>query len=77
MRSISSFLFLCKQFVGTAGVLICELFRFELAYRNPDFSSQYDGATSTGLIRGSYHFAHPDRSSGAAQANYFVAHGGM
>ena len=45
-------------------------------YINPDFSSQYDGATSAGLIRGSYHFAHPDISSGATQATYFLAHGG-
>ncbi|TFY79115.1 hypothetical protein EWM64_g4896 [Hericium alpestre] len=45
-------------------------------YRNPSFSSQYTGATDAGLIRGSYHFAHPDTSSGATQAKYFVAHGG-
>lgn len=36
----------------------------------------YDGATSAGLIRGGYHFAHPDESSGATQATYFLAHGG-
>ncbi|KAK7056306.1 hypothetical protein VNI00_002859 [Paramarasmius palmivorus] len=40
------------------------------------FSSQYTGATNAGLIRGAYHFAHPDSSSGATQANYFLAHGG-
>ncbi|PAV24093.1 glycoside hydrolase family 25 [Pyrrhoderma noxium] len=40
------------------------------------FSSQYTGATNAGLIRGAYHFAHPDRSSGATQANFFLAHGG-
>lgn len=28
------------------------------------------------MIRGGYHFAHPDASSGATQANYFLAHGG-
>ncbi|GAA5029436.1 GH25 family lysozyme [Actinopolymorpha pittospori] len=28
------------------------------------------------MIRGAYHFAIPDGSSGAAQANYFVDHGG-
>jgi GH25 family lysozyme M1 (1,4-beta-N-acetylmuramidase) len=28
------------------------------------------------LIRGGYHFAHPDSSSGAKQAEYFLAHGG-
>lgn len=45
-------------------------------YINPLFSSQYTGATNVGLIRGGYHFALPDRSSGAAQATYFLAHGG-
>lgn len=46
------------------------------SYVNPYFSSQYNGATNAGLIRGAYHFAHPDRSSGAAQATYFLQHGG-
>ncbi|VDB89354.1 unnamed protein product [Peniophora sp. CBMAI 1063] len=45
-------------------------------YQNPDFSQQYDSATSAGVIRGGYHFAHPDTSTGAAQAKYFLAHGG-
>ncbi|KAI0736426.1 glycoside hydrolase family 25 protein [Fomitopsis betulina] len=45
-------------------------------YQDPDFSANYDGATSAGLIRGGYHFAHPDASTGAAQAKYFLAHGG-
>ncbi|TFK39031.1 glycoside hydrolase family 25 protein [Crucibulum laeve] len=40
------------------------------------FSAQYSGATSAGLIRGAYHFAHPDSSTGAAQANFFLKHGG-
>jgi len=40
------------------------------------FSDQYIGATNAGLIRGAYHFAHPDSSTGAAQANFFLAHGG-
>jgi len=34
------------------------------------------GATNAGLIRGGYHFARPDVSSGATQATYFLAHGG-
>ncbi|KAF9219771.1 glycoside hydrolase family 25 protein [Gyrodon lividus] len=34
------------------------------------------GATDAGLIRGGYHFAHPDESTGATQASYFLAHGG-
>ncbi|KAF9269708.1 glycoside hydrolase family 25 protein [Marasmius fiardii PR-910] len=46
------------------------------SYQNPDFSSQYVGATNAGLIRGSYHYAQPAASSGAAQATYFLAHGG-
>ena len=45
-------------------------------YTNPSFSSQYTGATNAGLIRGGYHFARPDVSTGAAQAKYFLAHGG-
>ncbi|CDR99711.1 probable lysozyme [Sporisorium scitamineum] len=46
------------------------------SYKNPYFSSQYNRATNAGLIRGAYHFAHPDRSSGSAQANFFLANGG-
>jgi GH25 family lysozyme M1 (1,4-beta-N-acetylmuramidase) len=45
-------------------------------YVNPDFASQYDGSYEAGLIRGAYHFALPNHSSGAAQARYFVANGG-
>ncbi|KAF8068677.1 glycoside hydrolase family 25 protein [Lyophyllum atratum] len=45
-------------------------------FTSSSFSSQYTGATNAGFIRGAYHFAHPDSSSGATQANYFLAHGG-
>ncbi|KAF2972024.1 hypothetical protein GQX73_g1557 [Xylaria multiplex] len=45
-------------------------------YLDPSFSSHYTGATNAGFIRGGYHFAHLDTSSGATQANYFLAHGG-
>ena len=45
-------------------------------YTNPKFSSQYTGATNAQIVRGGYHFARPDVSSGAAQAKYFLAHGG-
>ncbi|KAI0262557.1 glycoside hydrolase family 25 protein [Gloeopeniophorella convolvens] len=45
-------------------------------FLDPNFSANYNGATGAGLIRGAYHFAHPDASSGATQANYFLAHGG-
>lgn len=45
-------------------------------YTNDYFTQQYNGSYNVGMIRGAYHFALPDRSSGAAQANYFVDHGG-
>ncbi|MBK3527214.1 peptidoglycan-binding protein [Streptomyces sp. MBT70] len=45
-------------------------------YISSRFSQQYDGAAAVGLIRGAYHFARPDKSSGSAQADYFVDHGG-
>nr|QNJ46212.1 GH25 muramidase [Aspergillus deflectus] len=45
-------------------------------YTDPAFSTHYTGATNAGLIRGGYHFARPGSSSGAAQAEYFLAHGG-
>ncbi|KDN36167.1 glycoside hydrolase family 25 protein [Tilletiaria anomala UBC 951] len=44
--------------------------------KDSSFSPNYGGATSAGLIRGGYHFAHPDSSSGAAQANFFLKNGG-
>ncbi|WP_410647879.1 lysozyme [Amycolatopsis sp. cmx-4-54] len=43
---------------------------------NPRFVQQYNGSYGVGLIRGAYHFARPDISDGAAQAHYFVDHGG-
>ena len=45
-------------------------------YTNADFANQYDGPYDNGVIRGSYHFAIPNNSGGAAQADYFIAHGG-
>lgn len=45
-------------------------------YVNGNFSQQYDGSRSVGMIRGAYHFAIPNWSSGADQARYFVANGG-
>ncbi|WP_393060453.1 lysozyme [Streptomyces sp. LN549] len=45
-------------------------------YTNEDFAQQYNGSYNIGMIRGSYHFATPDTTSGAVQANYFVDHGG-
>lgn len=46
------------------------------SYTNPYFSQQYVGSYNVGLIRGAYHFATPNTSSGAAQADYFASHGG-
>jgi len=43
---------------------------------NPQYRQQYDGAHDNGLIRGAYHFARPDISGGAEQAEYFIANGG-
>ncbi|MET8944799.1 lysozyme [Streptomyces sp. NPDC004542] len=43
---------------------------------NPYFAQQYNGSYNVGMIRGAYHFATPDTTSGATQANYFVDHGG-
>lgn len=40
------------------------------------FGAQYEGAFDAGLIRGAYHFAIPDNSSGYEQASYFVDNGG-
>jgi GH25 family lysozyme M1 (1,4-beta-N-acetylmuramidase) len=45
-------------------------------FLNPQFGQQYDGSYQVGMVRGAYHFARPDVSTGAAQANYFVDHGG-
>ncbi len=45
-------------------------------YTSPTYSSQYQGARNVGMIRGAYHFAIPNWSSGADQARYFVQNGG-
>ncbi|MGH3437895.1 MAG: lysozyme [Sciscionella sp.] len=45
-------------------------------YRDPQFTANYSGSYNAGLIRGAYHYGRPDVSSGAAQADYFVSHGG-
>jgi len=47
-----------------------------ISVTNALFASEYNGSYRAGLIRGAYHFAHPNTSSGAAQARYFVANGG-
>jgi GH25 family lysozyme M1 (1,4-beta-N-acetylmuramidase) len=45
-------------------------------YVNPDFTNQYVGPYDHGVIRGAYHFAIPNNSTGNVQANYFIRHGG-
>lgn len=45
-------------------------------YTSPYFAQQYNGSYEAGMIRGAYHFALPDRSGGAEQANYFIDNGG-
>lgn len=46
------------------------------SYTNPNFGSQTLGATEIGMEHGAFHFADPSASSGQAQADFFVAHGG-
>ncbi|MFD3992418.1 lysozyme [Streptomyces sp. NPDC058583] len=45
-------------------------------YKNTSFNQQYTGSYNVGMIRGTYHFATPDTTTGAAQADYFVNNGG-
>ncbi len=45
-------------------------------YKDPNFNANYPDSFYAGFIRGAYHFATPDTSTGKAQADYFVAHGG-
>ncbi|MCQ9163012.1 GH25 family lysozyme [Arthrobacter sp. STN4] len=46
------------------------------SFRDASFSSQYVGASSVGMLRGGYHFARPDQSDGATQADFFTSNGG-
>ncbi|MGN9779728.1 GH25 family lysozyme [Micromonospora sp. H33] len=46
------------------------------SYKDPNFNTNYVNAYYAGVIRGAYHFALPDRSSGATQANYLASNGG-
>jgi len=45
-------------------------------FKSDQFNVQYAGATNASIIRGAYHFAQPAHSTGAAQAAYFLTHGG-
>lgn len=46
------------------------------SYKDPRFNYNYPQAYYAGVIRGAYHFARPNLSSGTAQADYFVNNGG-
>ncbi|MER7489056.1 lysozyme [Streptomyces sp. NPDC126497] len=45
-------------------------------YKDPRFNTNYPAAHAAGVIRGAYHFALPNASTGATQAAYFAANGG-
>lgn len=42
------------------------------SFTNPMYGDQYHGAKDAGMIAGAYHFARPDDSGGAEQANRFL-----
>ncbi|MFB9545005.1 GH25 family lysozyme, partial [Micromonospora sagamiensis] len=46
------------------------------SYKDPRFNTNYTNAYYAGVIRGAYHFARPNISSGAVQANYLASNGG-
>lgn len=46
------------------------------SYKDDRFNANYTNAYYAGVIRGAYHFARPNLSSGAVQANYFASNGG-
>ncbi|MEW2445792.1 GH25 family lysozyme [Micromonospora marina] len=46
------------------------------SYKDPNFNRNYVAAYNAGVIRGAYHFALPNRSSGAVQARYLASNGG-
>lgn len=45
-------------------------------FRDPEFATYYADAADAGVYRGAYHFAEPDSSDGASQADFFVENGG-
>lgn len=46
------------------------------SYKDPQFNTNYPAAHGAGVIRGAYHFARPDVSSGSSQATFFASNGG-
>ncbi|MGK5501418.1 lysozyme [Streptomyces sp. URMC 125] len=45
-------------------------------YEDARFGANYTGAYHAGVIRGAYHFALPNASGGAVQADFFASNGG-
>lgn len=45
-------------------------------FKDSQFNTNYANAHAAGVIRGAYHFARPDVSGGAAQADFFAKNGG-
>lgn len=46
------------------------------SFKDPMFNTYYPAAYYAGVIRGGYHFARPNISGGATQADYFASNGG-
>lgn len=46
------------------------------SYKDSNFNSNYTNAYYAGVIRGAYHFARPNISGGATQADYLASNGG-
>ncbi len=46
------------------------------SYTDSEFSRNYTNSYNQGFIRGAYHFARPNISSGSSQAQFFSNHGG-
>ena len=47
-----------------------------VGYVNPNFLTQFRAVKAAGMLRGAYHYARPDKSSGAEQARYLHSHNG-
>lgn len=45
-------------------------------FKDKSFNTNYTASHSAGVIRGAYHFALPNNSNGATQANFFADSGG-
>ncbi len=47
-----------------------------VTFQSSEYDNQYEGAAAVGIYRGAYHFALPNVSDGAEQAEFFVENGG-